>query len=105
MNTCVVPTIWEGLGLVVLEVVVPRVPLVASSAGARPEIITPRSNDLLFNPPDDPRELAMSIGCVAEDAGLRKMMVQNYTEKPGQGRWHKTAARTFEAMQQVISSN
>ncbi|MDP7035984.1 MAG: glycosyltransferase [Planctomycetota bacterium] len=57
---------WEGFGLVLLEAMAARLPIVATSVGAIPEIVVDGETGLLA-PPKDPEQLAQSIGELASD--------------------------------------
>jgi glycosyltransferase involved in cell wall biosynthesis len=49
-NVLCLPSLWEGLGLVLLEAMQHRVPIVGSKAGAIPEILGNGKFGLLFDP-------------------------------------------------------
>lgn len=56
----VMPSRFEGFGLVAAEAMAAGVPLVASTAGALPEVIGPPEGGVLV-PPDDPQALATAV--------------------------------------------
>ena len=63
------PARWEGFGLVLLEAMLARRPVVATRVSAIPEIVDDGETGLLV-PPDDPEELAAALGRVLADAPL-----------------------------------
>jgi len=65
-RVCVLPSVDEGLGLVVAEALVAGVPVVAARSGGIPDLLTdPEAGTLV--PPDDPAALADAIQLVASD--------------------------------------
>lgn len=67
------PSRREGFGMSVLEAMQQGVPVVASSAGAHPEIVVDGYTGMLV-PPDDPAALASAITSLAGSAHLRQAM-------------------------------
>ena len=68
-----VPSIWEGFGLVILEAMAHQIPTVASAVSAIPEIIVNGETGLLA-PPRDVGALAGALVSLLADAPLRKHM-------------------------------
>ncbi len=69
MTACdliVMPSRWEGFGLVALEAMSAACPLVASQVSALPEIVVDGETGLLV-PPEDPDALAEAVGCLLAD--------------------------------------
>ncbi len=66
VDLLVVPSRWEGFGLVALEAMALGKPIVASRVSALPEIIVPEETGLLVSP-GDPVELAGSIRTLLSD--------------------------------------
>ncbi len=69
----VLPSVFEGLGLVVLEAFRAGVPVIASDVEGPAELIENGRNGLLFPPSDDQR-LAALLQTLAEDPGLRERL-------------------------------
>jgi len=70
----VVPSRWaEPFGLIILEFMSLKVPVVTTDNGAQPEIITNGVNGLLVKP-DDPIALSQAIKTLADDATLRRKL-------------------------------
>lgn len=67
------PSLWEGFGLVLLEAMARRIPIVASSVSAIPEVVAHGENGLLI-PPRDVDGLVKAIRLLLNDRSLRKYM-------------------------------
>jgi glycosyltransferase involved in cell wall biosynthesis len=67
------PSLWEGFGLVVLEAMSKRLPVIASDISALPEVVVHQETGLLV-PPKDPDALADAIRSLANDRSLRAHM-------------------------------
>ncbi|MBI4719410.1 MAG: glycosyltransferase family 4 protein [Planctomycetes bacterium] len=72
-DVLVQPSHQEGMPLAMLEAMARGVPIVATSVGAVPEIITPGEHGLL-TPPGDPALLARTMRAMASDAASRQAM-------------------------------
>jgi len=68
-------TVGEAFGLVLAEAMACGVPVVATRAGAIPEVVKDGETGLLVNP-NDPAALAAGIEQLARDQPLRKQMAQ-----------------------------
>jgi len=67
----VLPSLWEGLGLVFLEAMAARLPIVASNVSAIPEVVEDGATGWLV-PPGDPRALARAVSvALADEEGRR----------------------------------
>ena len=67
------PSLWEGFGLVALEAMAQRVPVIASAISSLPEIITEGETGLLV-PPRDVFALSHALGLLLGDRALRHHM-------------------------------
>jgi glycosyltransferase involved in cell wall biosynthesis len=65
----------EGLGLVIIEAMAMRKPVIGSELGGIPEVIENGVNGLLF-PPGDTEKLSYAIDILASDKHLREQMGQ-----------------------------
>ncbi|MDQ1304192.1 MAG: hypothetical protein QG671_19 [Actinomycetota bacterium] len=94
-QVAVVPSLYEGFSLPAVEVMACATPLVATTAGALPEVVGPDGEAALHVPPGDPAALAAAIGRVLDDDDLagrlgaagRARVLQRYT-------WRVVAERT-----------
>lgn len=67
------PSLWEGFGLVMLEAMGQRLPIVGSAVSALPEVVVDGETGLLV-PPRDVDGLAAALRLLLADAPLRKHM-------------------------------
>jgi len=97
------PSLYEGFGLPAAEAMACGAPIVATTAGAFPEVIEDGVSGLLV-PPGDARALAGAIERVLGDRTLqqrlgtegRRRIVEHFS-------WRETAVRTLALYQQVRS--
>jgi glycosyltransferase involved in cell wall biosynthesis len=71
----VLPSISEGLGLVILEALATGVPVVASRVGGIPDVLIHEYNGLLVKP-KDPDVLAEAIMRILSDDKLKKRLIE-----------------------------
>ena len=74
------PSLWEGFGLVMLEAMAQGVPIVGSAVSAIPEVVVNGETGLLV-PPRDEIGLADALAVLLYDAPLRKHMGLMGTER------------------------
>ena len=67
------PSLWEGFGLVLLEAMSRRVPVIASRVSAIPEVVLDGESGILFEP-RDVDALTKAIARLLSDRALRKYM-------------------------------
>lgn len=76
MDLFVLPSVSEGLGLVLLEAMQRRIPIVASLVGGIPEVVRP-SQDGLLVPPKEPEALAQACARLLSQPSLAETLVQS----------------------------
>lgn len=70
------PSLWEGFGLVLLEAMSKRRPVIASAVSAIPEVVAHGETGLLV-PPRDPDAIAAALRLLLPDAPLRAYLGLN----------------------------
>lgn len=70
LDVLMAPSLWEGFGMVLLEGMARGVPILATTAGAIPEIVADGETGLLV-PPGDAAALAAALDRLLGDAALR----------------------------------
>jgi len=73
LDIFLMPSLWEGFGLTLLEAMSMAVPVVATNVSAIPEIVAQQETGLLV-PPRDVMSLANSLELLLGDAALRQHM-------------------------------
>lgn len=79
-DTYVLPSLWEGLPLALLEALAQGLPIVATTVGGNPEVVESGENGFLV-PPKEPRALAEQILRVYRDADLRSRVKEANQKK------------------------
>jgi len=73
LDVLLVPSLWEGFGLVILEAMAQRVPTIGSAVSAIPEIVVHGETGLLA-PPEDIDRLIEALTLLLGDNALRQHM-------------------------------
>ncbi|MBI3763228.1 MAG: glycosyltransferase family 4 protein [Chloroflexi bacterium] len=95
-DVLVAPSLWEGFGMVTLEAMAARKPVVASRVSALPEIVADGETGLLV-PPSDPERLAEALVAVLSDpARARRMGEQGRARLEAEFSVRKMAERHAE---------
>jgi glycosyltransferase involved in cell wall biosynthesis len=100
----VVPSLYEGFSLPAVELMSCGTPLVATTAGALPEVVGPDGETALHVPPGDPEALAAAVGRLLDDPELaarlgaagRERVVERFT-------WRAVAEQTVAWYRTVLS--
>jgi glycosyltransferase involved in cell wall biosynthesis len=88
----VLPSEWEAFGLVLLEAMAARVPIVASAVGGVPEVLERGASGRLV-PYGDADALAAAIGSLWGDAGERKRLATAGAVRVGSLTWARAVER------------
>jgi len=99
----VVPSLYEGFSLPAIELMACATPLVATTAGALPEVVGPDGQTALHVPPGDPEALAAAVGRLLDDPELaarigaagRDRVVERFT-------WRAVAVSTVAWYRSVL---
>ncbi|GAC1341590.1 MAG: glycosyltransferase family 4 protein [Candidatus Dormibacteria bacterium] len=73
-EVAVVPSLYEGFSIPALQALACGVPLVATTAGALPEVTGTDGDTVLLVPPGDSAALAGALGRILDDPGLRRRL-------------------------------
>lgn len=95
------PSFYEGFGLPVLEAMTLGAPVITSNCSSLPEVTGDAA--LLINP-HAPDAIAAAIGQVIGDPAFRQEMIQKGKTRAKQFSWEKTAKKTWEAYQAILSA-
>lgn len=100
-DICVVPSIYESFGIVVLEALAADKPVIASKTGGIPDIIKDGENGILVHP-GDPEDLAEAILKLSKDTQLRAKLSQNARKTITKYDWHNIAKRYVQLYRKII---
>ena len=96
----VMPSLYEGFGLPVLEAMACGTCVVASDAGSLPEIAGDAAAIVRAG---DPPALADVLRSVLRDSGLRRTLVQRGKKRATRFSWKETAKKTLEVYEMVAA--
>jgi glycosyltransferase involved in cell wall biosynthesis len=95
------PSLEEGFGLPVLEAFACRTPVIASRAGAIPEVA---GDAALLHGPKDDRALAQAIGRLLTDGDLRERLVSRGGARAASFTWDRCARSHIDAYREAAGA-
>jgi len=95
------PSLSEGLPLVVLEALAAGLPVVSSKVGGLPDVITDGENGFLTEP-GNPQDLAEKVIALLNDTDLRKEMSMSNREKAKDYGWERITDRMEAIYQEIV---
>jgi glycosyltransferase involved in cell wall biosynthesis len=98
----VLPSLYEGFGLPVLEAQQAAVAVACSTAGSLPEV---GGEGALYFDPTSVEQIAESIRRCLADATLRSQLILKGRENLARFSWDKTARETLSVYQDVFKQN
>jgi len=100
----VVPSLFEGFSLPLVEAMACGTPVVATTGGALPEVAGPDGEAALLVPPGDPAALAAAIGRALDDAALRaRLAAAGRARVAARFTWRAAAERTVEVYRRAMT--
>jgi len=104
MDLFVLPSLSEGMGLVLLEAAQAGVPIVASHVGGIPELL--RDNiDALLTRPGDPVDLTLAIRKILGDRYLAEKLIANARERASAFSLDKMTTETSNFYRQILEKH
>lgn len=98
----VLPSLYEGFGLPVLEAMQYKCPVITSNVSSLPEA---GGDAALYVDPEDTDDIAEKILKLIKDEKLRKELVEKGKEQVKKFSWEKTAKETLKVLEEVANSN
>jgi len=98
----VIPSRYEGFGLPALEAMALGVPVIASDAGALPEVL---GDAAVYFDRGDPSQLAERIKALWQDSSAQSKLVSLGRRRARLFTWEKTAKKTLAIYRRLLSSN
>ncbi|MEY9842289.1 glycosyltransferase family 4 protein [Streptacidiphilus sp. EB103A] len=100
-----VPSLYEGFSLPAAEAMATGTPLVATTGGAIPEVAGADGETCLAVPPGDAGALAVALGRLLDDAGLRARIGAAGRERVlARFTWERAAELTAERYREAIAT-
>jgi glycosyltransferase involved in cell wall biosynthesis len=101
-----VPSLYEGFSLPAVEAMASQTALVASNAGALPEVVGTDGTCGVLVPPGDAAALAAALGRLLNDPAERaRLGVAGRARVEERFSWHATARATVEVYRRAIASH
>ncbi len=97
----VLPSLFEPFGIVLLEAMAARLPVVASRVGGIPEVVRDGESGILAEP-GNPADLARAIGRLVEDAPLRHTMGERGRARVEGYSWDAIFPRFMKVYQEAL---
>lgn len=101
-SATVIPSFYEGFGLVGLEAMAAGSPVVASNCTALPEVL---GRAALYFDPKDPDDMAKKIKMILTEDPLRDRLVKEGNELIKKYDWRKMAEETLHAYNEILEKN
>jgi glycosyltransferase involved in cell wall biosynthesis len=94
----VLPSLYEGFGLPVLEAMLHSCPVIVSNVSSLPEA---GGDACLYVDPEDPSDIAQKIKKLLIDEKLRKLLIERGRKQVKKFSWEKTARETLKVLEEV----
>jgi glycosyltransferase involved in cell wall biosynthesis len=98
----VAPSTYEGFGMVVLEAMSQRLPVIATPVGCAPALVADGETGVLV-PPRDGAALASAITRLAGDASLRNRLAEAGFQRVRGMTWRATALETLACYERALA--
>jgi len=102
-DVLVLPSTYEGFGMVVVEAMSQRLPVVATPVGCVPSLVLPERTGLLV-PPRDGAALAAALERMLSDEGLRARCSAAAFDRVRGMTWKSTAEHTLDVYMRALAA-
>ena len=97
---CIIPSLYEGFGLPILEAMACGTPVACSNVSSLPEL---GGEAALYFDPYDEDEMAACIGELMGDEALREELRAKGVAQAGRFSWERTAQETLAVYEKVLA--
>jgi glycosyltransferase involved in cell wall biosynthesis len=105
-EVAVVPSLYEGFSFPAIQAMACGLPLVATTAGALPEVVGTDGETAMLVPPGDALALAGALATLLSDRGLRTRMGAAARERAQSAfSWRAAAQRTVDEYRRAIAAH
>lgn len=98
----ILPSIYEGQPLTVLEAWASKLPILVSATGDLPYLVKDGENGYLIDEPTNPVQIASQIEKALRSKNLQKMGQNGYNLAASDFSWDKSAQKTLEIYHELI---
>ena len=98
----VLPSLYEGFGLPVLEAMQNGCPVLTSNVSSLPEA---GGDAVLYFDPNNVDDMAEKITKIVNDEKLRKVLIEKGKKQAQKFNWDKTAKQTLDVLREVGGKN
>jgi glycosyltransferase involved in cell wall biosynthesis len=95
------PSLYEGFGLPAIEAMACGCPVIVSRVASLPEVC---ADAACYVDPTDVQSIAAGMNRVLSDNELRRSLIKNGIERTKLFTWEKTAVKTLEVFNEVLST-
>ncbi len=99
----ILPSLYEGFGIPILEAMASGVPVIASNISSLPEVVGDAG--LLIDNPKSRDEIAQKLRQVINNKELRDTLIKKGLNQTKKFSWEKTGREYLDIMQSLISRN
>ncbi|MDO9026797.1 MAG: glycosyltransferase family 1 protein, partial [bacterium] len=101
-SVLLMPSLYEGFGMPLLEAMACGIPVIASRRGSIPEVA---GEATFYVDPKDPKDIARGMEKVLNDSTLRQDLITKGLLRAKAFTWKRTAEETLMVYRKIIDSN
>ena len=101
-SVLLMPSLYEGFGMPLLEAMACGIPVIASRRGSIPEVA---GEAAFYVDPEDPKDIARGVEKILNDSTLRQDLITKGLLRAKAFTWKRTAEETLMVYRKIIDSN